>query len=151
MKKYLLLPMLLGLFMLIAQPAFSFCSSCSQPIVAPYSPCLTGCAVPVAPAPQLVYQPRVISQVGTTCCPRLSYCPKTVLEPVVTYQPRTVLNPVMTYETRTFTSNSVVYEPQLVCPQTCGCPTPYMMGAAAPIGYVQPICCHHRNFWNRLF
>jgi hypothetical protein len=144
MKKYLLLPMLFGLFMLIAQPALAFCGCCPQ---VSSSPCITGCAVPVQPAPQLVYQPKIISQPAVTCCPKLSYCPKTVLEPVITYQSRTVMQPVTTYETRTFCTNRVVYEPHLVCPQVCA-PT-HIMGAAAPI---QPICCPaRRSLWDRIF
>lgn len=149
MKKYLLLPMLFGLFMLIAQPAFSFCGSCNQLS----SPCVTGCAVPIVqPAPQVVYQPKVVSELGTTCCPKLSYCPKTVLEPVITYQSKTVMEPMTTYETKTFSNNRVVYEPHFACPApSCLTCQPHIMGAAAPIGYAQPLCCPQRSFWDRIF
>ncbi len=165
MKKVLSLLGLLGLMVFLAQPVQAQCC-CPQ-----MNPCCpTGYACPVCP-PQVVYQPRVVSQARTVCCPKMAYqsktiCepivsyqnktiyeprlvyePKTICEPIVSYQNRTVCEPVMTYEPATVCESRMVYEPQLVCPQS-PCP---IMGAAAPI---TPMCCSPiigKNFAGRFF
>ncbi len=156
MKKFLLLLGLFGFFVFLAQPSQAQC--CPQ---------ISACPCPVqqvcAPAcpPQVVYQPRIVSQASTVCCPRMtcrtkSYCqpvisyqsktiyeprvvyePKSYCQPMISYQTRTCTEPMMTVEPRTVINQRVVYEPHLACPQ------PRIIGAAAPL------CCPQQTgFWS---
>ncbi|OGI01307.1 MAG: hypothetical protein A2Y25_00925 [Candidatus Melainabacteria bacterium GWF2_37_15] len=108
MKKYLAF-VVLGLMLVLVQPAFSQCGIGGCPVsMNPCDPCMTGAAYPVAPA-------------CPTCPPRLTYQP--VYEPVAPVI-QTVYEPVTTYQARQVAS----------CPTACPTPCPVAVNPCDPCG-----------------
>jgi len=139
MKKHFSLLALLGLFALLAQPAFSQCCPTCPQFIGAACPCpVQEVCAPVCP-PKVVYQPKIVYQNSTCIEPIMTYQSKTIIEPVVSYQARTICQPKIVHQYRNVCTPRVVLQSKMLCPQP-------ILGAAAPI------CCpQKRGFWGRFF